>query len=190
MYDKIAISYLENRINLKSGKYLKQLLKFLPKRSLILDLGCGAGVPVDDILLKAGHQVIGIDISPRQIANARKYCPGGEYLVGDIGELKTDEYQAQAIVCFYTIFHIQRSRQSELLRVMGSYLPSGGMLLITMGDREFEGEHMMHGESMWASQYGTAKNRAMVETAGFDVILDEVDTSGGERHQVIMGVKL
>ena len=38
----------------------------------ILDLGCGAGVPVDDILIKAGHEVIGIDNAVKQIELARK----------------------------------------------------------------------------------------------------------------------
>ncbi len=189
-YDKVASVYLANRDRLKSGKYIQQLLKYLPKKSRILDLGCGAGVPVDDTLLKAGHTVVGIDISNEQIKLARKKCPEGEYQVGDIRELREGEYKAEAVVSFYTIFHISRDKQAGILKIMASYLVSGGWLLITMGDRKFEGEHILHGVKMWSSQYGTAKNRQLVEQAGFKIILDEIDVSGGERHQIILAQKL
>lgn len=189
-YDKIVKPYLANRDKLKSGKYLRQLLKFLPKNSRILDLGCGAGVPVDDVLLKAGHSVIGIDISSEQIAFARKNCKGGQYLIGDMADLKENEYEVEAIVSFYAIFHIKRNRHAEWLKVVASNLSKGGKLLITMGDREFEGTHKLYGQELWSSQYGTAKNRQMIKEAGFEILLDEVDTSGGERHQVIMAEKI
>lgn len=189
-YDKAARTYLANRDRLKSGKYVRQLLKYLPKNSTILDLGCGAGVGVDDILLKAEHHVIGIDISSEQIKLARKMCPRGEFGVGDIQDLQVGEYQVNAVVSFYTIFHVPREKQGELLKKAASFLPRGGMLLITMGDREFEGEHILYGESMWSSQWGTAKNKELVEQAGFLILQDKIETSGGERHQVILAEKI
>lgn len=185
----MANVYLANRERLKSSKYVQQLLKYLPKQSTILDLGCGAGIPVDDILLKAGHSVIGMDISHEQIKLARQKCPRGEFFVGDIQDLKEGEYSVQAVISFYTIFHIPRDSQGKLLKVIASYLNKGGMLLITMGDREFEGEHDLHGVKMWSSQHGTVKNRNMVESAGFKIINEEMDMSGGERHQVILAEK-
>lgn len=189
-YDVVAQSYLADRDKLKSGKYLQQLLKYLPKHATILDLGCGAGVPVDDVLLKAGHRVIGVDISSEQIKLARRRVPGGEYIVGDIQELTPSEYSVQAIVSFYAIFHIPRERQLAWFKTIATYLSKGGILLVTMGDREFEGSHILHGQPMWSSQYGTAKNRQMIETAGFKILVDELDTSGGERHQAIMGERV
>ena len=80
-YNKIAGVYLANRDRLKSGKYVQQLLRYLPKKSTILDLGCGAGVPVDDIFLKSGHSVIGIDNSEEQIKLARKIVRVGIFLL-------------------------------------------------------------------------------------------------------------
>ena len=189
-YDAIAQVYLENRTRLKSGKYIQKLLKMLSKNATALDLGCGAGVPVDDLLIKAGHQVIGMDISPIQIELARKNCPQGEYGVGDIMNLSKNDYRVDAVVSFYTWFHLPRNKQGERLELVASFLPEGGLLLVTMGDREFEGEHALYGERMWVSQYGTTKNRQMVERAGFTIELDEIDQSGGERHQVIMARKI
>lgn len=189
-YNKVANVYLSDRDRLKSAKYVQQLLKYIPKKSTILDLGCGAGIPIDDILIKAGHKVIGIDSSSEQIKLARKFCPGGEYIVGDISQIKADEYKVQAVVSFYAIFHIPRDTHRRIFKTIASYLPKGGMLLVTMGDREFEGTHTLHGAPMWSSQFGTAANSALVEKEGFKILIDEIDRSGGERHQVILAEKL
>lgn len=185
-YNQIAGAYFKNRERLKSGRYVRQLLRYLPKQASILDLGCGSGVGVDDILIKAGHRVMGIDIAQEQIKLARKYCPGGEFAVGDISKLRRGVYSVQAVVSFYVLFHVPRSEQGRVLSVIASYLDRGGMLLITMGDREFEGEHTLHGVPMWVSQWGTAKNRQIVEAAGFKILEDSIATSSGERHQVIL----
>jgi trans-aconitate methyltransferase len=134
--------------------------------------------------------VTGLDISPEQIALARKHCPGGSYSVADIAALQRGAYTVQAVVCLYALFHIPRTHHQRMLSVMASYLPKGGMLLITMGDRAFEGEHQLLGATLWSSQYGTAENSALIRRAGFKIHLDEVDTSGGERHQVILAEKV
>ncbi len=189
-YNKIAQVYLANRDRLKSAKHIHQLLKYLPKNSNILDLGCGAGVPIDDILIKSGNDVIGLDISRVQIDLARKNCPRGEYLVADITTLKKRDYLVNAVVCFYTLFHLPRNEHKKMLTTMNSFLQKDGMLLVTMGDREFEGEHKMYETPMWSSQYGTAKNRQLVNEAGFEIVTDEIDNSGGERHQIILARKI
>jgi SAM-dependent methyltransferase len=188
-YDQMAKAYLAQRDRLKSTKYVQLLLKYLPKQATILDLGCGAGVPVDDVLLKAGHTVIGIDISKEQIKLARQYCKRGEYRVGDIASLRPNEYQVEAVISFYALFHVSRDQHLKVLKTIASFLPKKGLLLLTMGDREFEGEHILYGSSMWSSQYGTATNRQLVEKAGFTILKEEIDTSGGERHQIIMAEK-
>lgn len=189
-YDRMANKYLSERGRLKTAKYVHQLIKYLPNNSNILDLGCGAGVPVDDILIKTGHMVTGIDISTQQIKLARKNCPRGDYLISDIADLKKGEYSVGAVVCFYTLFHLPRTDHKKMISIMHSFLQKNGMLLITMGDREFEGEHKMHNEDMWSSQFGTVKNAQLVNAAGFEILMNEIDKSGGERHQIIMARKI
>lgn len=189
-YDQIAKLYLDDRERLKSAKYVKRLLKNLPKGSNILDLGCGAGVPVDEMLLKAGHTVRGIDVSATQIKLATKFCRGASYKRGDIQDLKRGEYRVEAVIALYVLFHIPRVKHLEILKIIASFLPKGGLLLISMGDREFEGRHQMFGVSMWSSQYGTARNRQMIEQARLEILVEEVDVSGGERHQVILAQKI
>lgn len=185
-YNQITKQYLAERDKLKSGKYVQKLLKLLPKKSTILDVGCGAGIPVDDVLLKAGHFVLGIDISSKMIELARKNCPGGSYLIKDMLELRNEEMQLEAIVAMYSIFHIDRDKHEQLLKTLVSLVKRGGYLLITMGDVDFEGEHELYGVKMWSSQWGTAKNREIIHKLNSEVLIDDLEKSGGESHQVFL----
>ena len=188
-YNAMSSEYLAHRGELKSDKYVRKFLQLLPKNSLVLDLGCGAGVPIDDLILKAGHRVSGVDISEEMIKRARLNCPGGEYQVGDVSKLASGEWEVEGIVSMYTMFHIPRNQHEGVLAVIASYLPKGGPLLISMGDVEFEGEHEMYGETVWASQWGVKKNRELLERVGMEMMIDEMDCSGGECHQVMLATK-
>ena len=188
-YRQIARAYLTERQKLKTAKYINELMPLLPKGASILDAGCGAGVPVDDVLIANGFFVTGIDFSPEQIDLARKLCRGGDFVVRDMQELKEGDYQVDAVICLYTMFHIPRMKQQEIIRIMCSYLPVGGYFLVTLGDRPFEGMHTMLGAPMWSSQFNQEKNRAMVKKAGMQILIDEINTSGSERHQVIFAIK-
>lgn len=185
-YDTVYLQYLRERSQLKSSKYVHKLINYLKAGSTLLDLGCGAGIPVDDLLLKKGHSVIGIDASSRMIAQARKNCPGGEYYVGDLSLLAREEYLVDAVLCFYALFHLPRDHHATILSTMRSFLTPGGMLLITMGDKDFEGITDFYGTPMWWSQWAPPKNRELVERAGFEILFDEIDHSGSENHHVVL----
>jgi len=188
-YDKIAKRYMEVRNQFVNNRYLEKLNKLLKPGSIILDMGCGAGKPIDRFFIYRGHKVIGIDISKKQTNLAKKNVPQATYMVKDISNLQKEEYQVDAVVSFYTILHIPRETHQELFEKMNSFLPEGGLALVTMASSEWEGIEDFYGVKMYWSHYGPEKNREIIEKAGFEVTLDEIDTSGGERHQVILARK-
>lgn len=157
---------------------------------MILDLGCGNGLPTDATLLQKGHAVIGLDISETQIQLARKNCPRGEYLVRDIGTMKPQEFSVDGVIMLYALFHLPREQHAQILKVINTFIPLGAPFLVTMGDQDFEGFHDFHGVQMWSSHYGPQKNTQLFQQAGFEVLRDEIDHSGQERHQVLLGKKV
>jgi cyclopropane fatty-acyl-phospholipid synthase-like methyltransferase len=190
-YNKLAENYLSTRDQFKNIKYLEKFNKLLKPASLILDIGCGAGAPVDKYFLERGHKVIGLDISEKQIELAKKNLPNGEFKVEDMSVLKKGEYSVDAVVSFYAIFHTPRETHGDILKKINTFLKPNGLLLITMGSSEWEGtEKDFHGAEMYWSHYGKEKNRKLVEAAGFEIMLDEIDESGGEKHQVILAKKI
>lgn len=188
-YDEVAERYLAERDQERSVQHLERLVSGLEPGSRILDVGCGAGEPVDSYLADQGYGVLGIDISPRQIELAQKNVPGGSFEVLDMQDLKEGQFEVDAIVSFYAIFHTPRDSHLETLKKLASFLSEGGKLLVTMGAGEWEGEEEFYGAPMHWSHFGAEKNRELVEAAGFEIVSDEIDDEGDERHQIILAKK-
>ncbi len=71
-YDRIAAAYLADRTQAPVDILaFYNLLSRLSPGSLVLDAGCGAGVPVGATLAAAGR-VVGVYFSTAQLALARK----------------------------------------------------------------------------------------------------------------------
>lgn len=190
-YNKSAEKYLSQRDQFKNIKYLEKLNELLKPSSLILDIGCGAGKPIDEWLIIKGHKVIGIDISEKQIQLAKKNVPQGKFKVEDMSDLQTKEYQVDALVSFYAIFHTPRETHQSLFKKIASFLQKDCLILVTMGAGEWEGkEQDFHGAEMYWSHYGVDKNRKIIQNAGFKILLDEIDEGVNERHQVVIAKKV
>lgn len=190
-YDQAAENYLSSRGQFRNLKYLEELNKFLKPKSLILDIGCGAGKPIDEWLINKGHKVIGIDISEKQIELARKNVPLGQYETKDMSELKEGEYKVDAVVSFYAIFHTQRESHQELFKKTASFLSKDGLILVTMGAEEWEGkEEDFYGAEMYWSHYGADKNKEIIQRTGFEIVLNEIDKQENENHQVVIARKI
>ena len=121
-YDEIGGQYTAQRSELATAEsYLHRLVERLPQDALVLDLGCGAGIPIDRHLLASGFRVIGLDISPKQIERARSLNPRGDYAVRDMVDLQPGEYSVDAVVSFFAIFHVPREHHPSVLRVVRSF---------------------------------------------------------------------
>jgi cyclopropane fatty-acyl-phospholipid synthase-like methyltransferase len=186
-YNVAAETYTRQRDQFESLMYLDRLASRLRPGATVLDIGCGAGVPIDRYLVDKGFSVTGIDLSERQIALARANVPEATYAVRDMMVLQPNDYAVDAIVSFYAIFHTPRAGHAALLRTFAGLLRPGGLLLVTMGAREWEGtEDNFHGAPMFWSHYDSRTNRRLVEQARFTIVFDEIDQQRDERHQVIL----
>jgi cyclopropane fatty-acyl-phospholipid synthase-like methyltransferase len=154
-FDQVAENYFAARDRVANRRYLDRFLDHVAAGRAVLDLGCGAGLPIDEYLIANGRRVIGLDISEKQIELAWRNVPEGRFEVSNMSSLASGEYEVDGIVSFYAIFHTPRERHEELLRTLNSFLPMDGWLLITMGASEWEGvENDFHGGTMAWSHHG------------------------------------
>src|SRR5262245_54130303 len=86
-YDRIAERYLEWRGRQPRQDELKRWLELVENNvrpgARVLDIGCGAGIPLTRALSEA-FDVTGIDISTRQIELARANVPAARFILGDV----------------------------------------------------------------------------------------------------------
>ena len=189
-YETCARDYVESRNQFQNVAQLQDLAGRLVIGARILDLGCGSGKPIDAFFLANGFDVTGVDISEEQIRLARQALPSGRFVQGEMTEVDFPPESFEAIVSFYAIFHVPREEHAVLLGKAWSLLRPGGHILVTMGSGEWEGtEEDFHGTKMFWSHYGREKNLQLIQEAGFTLVSEQIDTSGGEEHLVVLAQK-
>ena len=189
-YDEVADAYLLTRLHHEHDlPYLDRLIAQLRPGDRVLDVGCGAGLPITAYLVSAGLEVTGIDISKVQIERAQQNVPQGDFLRRDMSKLKDGDFDVAAVVAFYSLFHTPREEHLRLLTILRTFLPVGGRLLCTFGSTDWEGEEPFLGVPMRWSHYGPEESRRLVAAAGFDVefadIAEHQFAGQVERHLVV-----
>ncbi|KAF3049540.1 hypothetical protein E8E11_000975 [Didymella keratinophila] len=186
--DPVRINYLDILLlHLKS--YSGSIVK-------ILELGCGAGVPATKHLLDVKEPVIhvtGNDLSTSQLDLARKNLSGYEdrlaLVEGDMLALSFPDCSFDAVTGFYSIIHLPREEQSQLVRKIAAWLRPGGLLLANFAVDESRAtimERWLNEEKGWMywSSWGEAGSVKMLEDAGLEILFRETKLITGDANFV------
>ena len=175
-YNDASCAYLKAQ-EPRAGEYaawLDRLASRLPHGSEVLDLGCGAGLPVSRRLVSDGFRVTGVDISPAQTSAARKHVPGGTFVCGDMTKVVFDKGRFDAVVALYSVIHVPIGEQEALFRNISRWLVPGGQLLVTVGHEAWTGVEEdwlgVPGCTMYWSQADGSTYRRWLAALGFETV--------------------
>jgi SAM-dependent methyltransferase len=156
-------------------RYLRKLVDLVPKGGSVLDLGCGAGVPVASRLARKAS-VLGVDISARQIELARENVPAAIFRQGDMVAIRPPREMFDAICAFYSITHVPREQHALLLRRIASWLRPGGVFLASLGVRGAHDaiEKDWLGVPMFFSHFDAVTNSSLIRQAGLRPFHEEI----------------
>lgn len=179
-YDRIAERYLEWRGEQHregAAPWVSILKERLAPRSKVLDLGCGAGIPLTRTLAET-FDVTGVDISARQIDLARRNVPNCRFIKADIVTVDFPSAIFDAAVGSYSFIHVPRAEHRALFRKIARWLKPGGLLLANfgIGNCEIDYEEDWLGVPMFWSSFDAQGERAALASAGFELSLDRIET--------------
>jgi len=140
-YDAIAERYLEwSGESSSPGREhaLAEISALVPAGARILDLGCGAGVPMSKTLAER-HRVHGVDISPRQIELARALVPDATFECADFTNLVIPDGSYDAVVASFSLTHVEREDLPPLLARICRWLRPNGTFIAAFGTRHDPG---------------------------------------------------
>lgn len=196
-YDACAESYAAARRDDDSDQ-LAPLLGLLGDGSEVLDLGCGAGVPIARKLSEK-HVVTGVDTSRRMLDQARAAVPGARFVHADIMEVEFEERYFDAAVAFFVLFHLPSEEHAEVFRRVWSWLRPGGYFLATLTEHEEAAytEDDFFGTRMYWSHLGWSDYERLLRETGFDILGDRIIGHGygrrydgpDERHPMVLARK-
>ena len=174
-------------------RLLDEFIERLPENAKVLDAGCGAGVPISQMLSER-FDVTGVDFSEAQIKLAEKNVPKAKFLCRDMTSLDFREDTFDGICSYYAIIHIPREEHEPLLEYFYRILRPGGFALLCLG-----AEHLVDdidenylGTRMYWSHYDIDTYLKMLKDCSFSVIWSKrvVDeTCEGSGHLFVMSQK-
>ncbi|TME47366.1 MAG: class I SAM-dependent methyltransferase, partial [Chloroflexi bacterium] len=170
--------------------WLGELLPQLHAADPVLDLGCGCGVPATALLAKH-FAVTGVDLSPVQIARARRLVPAAHFQCADMSTLEFPAQSFVAVVSFYAIIHVPLDEQPAIFRNINRWLRPGGYLLATTGSGAWTGtDDDWHGAPMYWSHADRSTYVAWLEETGFEVRWTRFVPEGTGGHTLVLAKRL
>lgn len=171
-YNTIAQAYLATRhADSEDVQLLQALIARLPRGARVLDAGCGAGVPITQILSQY-FDVLGIDISEAQLALARQFVPGAQFVRADLSALGFPAETFDAICSYYAIIHVPREEHRALLQNFYHLLKPSGLALLCMGNGDLADDVATDyfGTTMYWSHYDAETNLRIMRDCGFQIL--------------------
>lgn len=173
-YDELAVYWGKDTSLLDWGdEELKKFAGYVKNGGDVLELGCGSGVQTKQ-LLNLGLSVVGIDISPNMIVEAKKRAPKGKYLVGDIASVVFEKNSFDGVYARASLLHIPKKLIPAVLLSVYKMLKAGGYfyLAIKEGKGEGEVEDIRHGINIkrFFSLFVKEEIEKLMGQAGFIIV--------------------
>jgi ubiquinone/menaquinone biosynthesis C-methylase UbiE len=193
-YNVIAERYLsERKRDSEDVRLLDELIERLPAHAKVLDAGCGAGVPISQMLSERFH-VTGVDFSEAQIQLARRNVPHATFLCEDMTELNFPDNTFDGVTSYYAIIHIPREQHQALLANFHRMLKPGGLALLCLGADHLidDIDENFYGARMYWSHYDRETYLGLLKELGFQLIWSRLvadESCEGAKHLFVLAQK-
>lgn len=153
---------------------LEWLLGRLGPGSRVLDVGSGTGRPTADVLAGAGHDVLGVDVSPVMVDLAARQVPGATFRCVDVRELPLDEGSFHAVCVYFSLLQLDRAEQAALIGRLARALRPGGSLVLATVPLDVEGvDAVFMGQPVRVTSFTGADLIEVATRAGLRVLTEE-----------------
>ncbi len=174
-FDAIGESYHET-FAVKPGQVAAGawLISHLRGDRVILDVGCGSGLPTAAQLAAAGCTVVGVDTSPVMLDLARKNVPTGIFVERDLHDL-TGLHPVQGrfdgATAFFSLLMLPRTEIGKALDSIRNVLAPDGVFAIGMveGDTDYLIREFL-GVPIPLTAYPRVELQALLAQHGFTIV--------------------
>lgn len=173
VYDNLADYWGQDKTLHDWGKDdLLNFVKLVGKGAKVLDLGCASGYQ-SQLLRDQGLQVVGLDLSPKMIAQARKKIRGVKFVVGDMTNMDFNAKVFAGVYARASLLHIPKKFILKVLKSVHKILKDNGIFYLAVKEGKGEGEleDERHGRKVkrFFSLFADQEIKKLLENAGFSI---------------------
>lgn len=173
-----------------------RVLHGLPAGAKILDLGCGTGDPIARHIVNRGFRVTCIDESREMLKFAQQTVLKAKFIHADMVDLELND-KFDGAIAWDSMFHVERKHHAAIYRKLFQALNAGSRVLLSVGgsapdeeDDSVEGfTSEMFGQTFYYSGFAPEVTRKMIEAAGFEIEMWEVDDPTSRGHIAVIARK-
>jgi SAM-dependent methyltransferase len=177
-YESISAEFISTRSPIIGVKRVQDWAKTLPRGAAVVDLGCGPGVPITEVLVAEGLSVYGVDAAPSFVQAFQRNLPDTPIACEAIQDSKFFDRTFDGVLAWGFMFVLSPEDQRRLIERIGDILVPGGRLLFTSPAEMGSGTDIMTGREF--RSLGAEEYRQRLLAAGLTVAREYKDE--GQNH--------
>jgi SAM-dependent methyltransferase len=188
-YEGIAAEFVKARSTTIGVKRVRDWAKALPRGAAVVDLGCGPGFPITEVLVAEGLRVYGVDAAPSFVQAFRRNLPNTPVACEAVQDSKFFNRTFDGVLAWGLMFLLSPEDQRRLIRRIAEILMPGGRLLFTCPAEIGFWNDVMTG--LETRSLGAEEYRRRLSAVGLSVAREYEDEDGGQNHyfDVFKGVE-
>ena len=178
-YEGVAAEFLAGRGNARTRsngigvKAVREWARTLPRGAAVIDLGCGAGFPITEVLVLEGLNVYAIDASPSLVEAFRRNLPGVPVACEAVEDSTFFNRTFDAALAWGLMFLLPAEEQRRLIQRVAGILVPGGRLVFTSCPEPFVWNDAMTG--LESRSLGAVEYRSQLTAVGLVMIREYED---------------
>jgi len=177
-YEDVAEHFMAARNPRIGAATVRAWSRGLGPGSSILDLGCGHGVPISQVLIEEGFDVYGLDASEKLIRAFRERFPGAHAECSAAEDSEFFGRTFDAVVACGLMFLLEPDVQLKVIRKIGGALNPGGQFLFTAAREAVRWNDSLTGRE--SVSLGAEHYREILLAEGLVLVGEQVDE--GQNH--------
>lgn len=182
-WNDVAEAFHSARSDIGAGLVRSWVRANLHPQQSVVDIGCGFGQPVTQVLVEESLDVFAIDAAPKLIAEFQRHFPDIQTACEPAQHSPFFNRTFDAAIAVGLVFLLNAEDQALLIRKVASALAPGGRFLFSAPEQETEWDDMLTGRP--SLSLGKDTYIRQLDEAGLHYAGSHADEGGNHYYDVL-----